>query len=727
MISSISRKPTTASGWTTSTNVLVEDQTTGTAGTATAAATTTGLPVLVTGGYGSFSVPTDRTITGVSVRIKGGYQGRTTNVSATIVQTGKTSVAKPSQTQAAPITGATADLIFGGSTDLWGRTWTAADFEDASLGINVAPTQLSGGGNAYIDVIEVTVYYDVPGRYVTDRRPAIIRAPSDWQTPANVLYDDVTNTYGAYNIGGPSHALVLSFDLPFPTEAAIDAVYVWIKAYNPTPANTFTVRITQGGITTTCTEGYRAMTTALAWYQCSFARAFTADQLADPLLQVEILGAGPGGSGNMTNYLYVDHAFVRVISDHGVAVGSPAASSNITQEATGTYQWNTPTNMWKEDGATGYCTLGGVGTVSRDLWYDTLNFNMPADAMLLGVRFRAKCQTAAANQAKLQGTVYSVVRETTIPAIGVAPATSGTWITMANGFKDLWDGTFATYTPAMVNATSFAPHHKAVVLSGTSIQPQIDALEATVLYKQAPLALSFEHGFTSPLHDLPDDALYWPYPDPYKNPFQPFVAGDDFTDGVIAPCWNPVSSAAVTLSETGGALNFVAAVTAPTGNAVCAETQYHDLRGTETFMKIDQLSNVAGWYLHLYVVAQRSGYYYEVRYQNTKVDAWRTLDSVGTQIFAPVTASPTYFRFDHVDQWIAFYYTTGTAEQVRLGTAVWNQCGTEVVPASLSAAYFQIVATKTQGAVAGPPTFKVGDFWHTNRATGGRFEDRFTH
>jgi hypothetical protein len=53
---------------------------------------------------------------------------------------------------------------YGGPSDLWGASWTAADLNSTGFGVALTPMYLSTGGNgrAYVDFIRATAYYSLP-------------------------------------------------------------------------------------------------------------------------------------------------------------------------------------------------------------------------------------------------------------------------------------------------------------------------------------------------------------------------------------------------------------------------------------------------------------------------------------------------------------------------------------------------------------------------------------
>jgi hypothetical protein len=68
--------------------------------------------------------------------------------------------------QSVPWPTALAYARYGGPTDVWGTTWTAADFRDSGFGISVAPRFVGTAGNdrAHVDSVRATVYFTLPCR-----------------------------------------------------------------------------------------------------------------------------------------------------------------------------------------------------------------------------------------------------------------------------------------------------------------------------------------------------------------------------------------------------------------------------------------------------------------------------------------------------------------------------------------------------------------------------------
>lgn len=66
-------------------------------------------------------------------------------------------------------------LVYGGATDLWGRTWTAAEINNVAFGGSMSAFPGTGAWNAFVDSVRITVYWhysndvaaaDVPKRYL---------------------------------------------------------------------------------------------------------------------------------------------------------------------------------------------------------------------------------------------------------------------------------------------------------------------------------------------------------------------------------------------------------------------------------------------------------------------------------------------------------------------------------------------------------------------------------
>jgi hypothetical protein len=59
------------------------------------------------------------------------------------------------------ITGYEAYVGYGGDSDLWGETWTPADFADPTFGVALSAISVAGSGNqhAFVDHMRITVFH----------------------------------------------------------------------------------------------------------------------------------------------------------------------------------------------------------------------------------------------------------------------------------------------------------------------------------------------------------------------------------------------------------------------------------------------------------------------------------------------------------------------------------------------------------------------------------------
>ena len=103
-------------------------------------------------------IPPDATINGIVVPIEAHRDSdstRTYNVSLSWNGGTSTTTSK----NATGWTTADKTVIVGGSSDNWGRTWSASDFSDDNFQVRVQST--SGGHTLYLDQLQVKVYYTV--------------------------------------------------------------------------------------------------------------------------------------------------------------------------------------------------------------------------------------------------------------------------------------------------------------------------------------------------------------------------------------------------------------------------------------------------------------------------------------------------------------------------------------------------------------------------------------
>src|SRR6267378_6804142 len=115
-----------------------------------------------------FNIPSTAIVTGVQVAAK---VARTNAYSFTaqLLSGGQVGDAKSfTRSSSMATTCATSNpVVLSSSSDLWNRQWTAAQINSNSFGVEINSGQM--GGNRYLDLVSVTVYY-----YVPDTTPPVI-------------------------------------------------------------------------------------------------------------------------------------------------------------------------------------------------------------------------------------------------------------------------------------------------------------------------------------------------------------------------------------------------------------------------------------------------------------------------------------------------------------------------------------------------------------------------
>lgn len=111
-----------------------------------------------------FEVPENAEIHGVTVTVRRAAGGENEAVDAEVrlIKNGE----KGGSDRSSPAPWSAPDLVnadYGGPEDLWGQTWTAADFNAQNFGVSLAASypQSGGNGRGYIDIVYVSVHYQV--------------------------------------------------------------------------------------------------------------------------------------------------------------------------------------------------------------------------------------------------------------------------------------------------------------------------------------------------------------------------------------------------------------------------------------------------------------------------------------------------------------------------------------------------------------------------------------
>jgi hypothetical protein len=158
--SSSSSNRSVATGWNDPENVFASDNDRATAG---ALVVWPWSPYLYATGF-SFSIPSNHVIDGIEVavqrrRVTGLGFGNVTDLFVQLTKDGTTPIG---DNKAKNGNWPTSDAYatYGGSTDLWGETWTADDINSPTFGISILTEQTSGlWSTAEINHIRITVYH----------------------------------------------------------------------------------------------------------------------------------------------------------------------------------------------------------------------------------------------------------------------------------------------------------------------------------------------------------------------------------------------------------------------------------------------------------------------------------------------------------------------------------------------------------------------------------------
>ena len=176
-----------------------------------------------------FSIPSSATIKGISASVigSGSATGLADN-SVKIRKAGSNTGTEHSSGTAWTFPGNTTHT-YGGSTDLWGATWTPADINASNFGLAYQGTNgsVSGTQTVSIDYVSISVYYSAP----SSAGPNFVGTGTDgggsfaWNNPGNVTASDITYATFTGNAVNPSDDL-LATNLGFtiPSNAVISGV-----------------------------------------------------------------------------------------------------------------------------------------------------------------------------------------------------------------------------------------------------------------------------------------------------------------------------------------------------------------------------------------------------------------------------------------------------------------------------------------------------------------------
>ena len=342
--------------------------------------------------YG-LSLPPTAVITGIQVRVRandGSLNNRKLRVS--LSWDGGTTFTAPLATRNFRRNSALADYLVGGSTVLWGRTWTVAELSSANFRIRAVAPKANVASPVNLDCIPVTVFYTLPGApnlnlskidapdpvqpgqdisytisysntgesaatgvVVTDTTPAsttfVSASPAPDSAPSVGGAGTVTWNIGTLAAGGSGFVTVV-----VKTGAGLaNGTVITNSSYSiDSDQNT----LTTGNPVTTTVSGIIALT---------LSKTDSPDPVAPGATLTYVLTIGNGGTGNATNVI-VNEAFDGNVTYVAGDWTSTCAGINESGDTDG--QWAIPTLAI---GAS--CTITITTTVAAPLSDGVLLFN----------------------------------------------------------------------------------------------------------------------------------------------------------------------------------------------------------------------------------------------------------------------------------------------------------------------------------------------------------------
>jgi hypothetical protein len=118
-------------------------------------------------GFANFNIPADATIDGVEVSVEGKRDSVESDQkprNLTVAIWNKSNSHSGVFTNSKIITLITDDSVVsvGGLSDKWDKTWAISDFSDADFKVKIGATTTPNHKNAYLDQVQVKVYYTLP-------------------------------------------------------------------------------------------------------------------------------------------------------------------------------------------------------------------------------------------------------------------------------------------------------------------------------------------------------------------------------------------------------------------------------------------------------------------------------------------------------------------------------------------------------------------------------------
>ncbi len=169
-------------------------------------------------------------------------------------------------------------------------------------------------------------------------------------------------------------------------------------------------------------------------------------------------------------------------------ISGPSLPSTAADNGGGGIAWTNPNNIKLEDGSrasSGLIGPGGGGGLPNSLKASNFGFNLPSNAVIDGIKLRAKVQSFASAVTDFDIHLESTGGVTTAPTsntpnFGQAWTGSLAWLTWG-GSTSLWG---RTWTVAQINSSSFAALVTGYPGTGTGTI-EVDAIELTVYWHYA--------------------------------------------------------------------------------------------------------------------------------------------------------------------------------------------------------------------------------------------------
>ncbi|MFV1991199.1 MAG: hypothetical protein ACC652_10705, partial [Acidimicrobiales bacterium] len=282
----------------------------------------------------------------------------------------------------------------GGSTDLWGATWTADQFTNANFVARVRYVDTPDcidGSQANLDHIQVNVYF----KSLTDtelRPPTGIAIPNNWTNPENAFASD-----GAYATSDDHNDAqrYTDFNLAVPDPAIITGIEVLVENASSQDATgcELLVRISGNG-----GAGFTAMTINLtddveADYTLGgpdelWTAAWAAGQFSNANFVLELINNDPDFGDDTVctddSVVSVDYVAVRVHYKPLLQTGKSSPSAIHEPN-----QWTDPTNAFTANDIDATAT-----TDDQRQGYSGFDLNVPLDSIIVGIAVQVKASSA---------------------------------------------------------------------------------------------------------------------------------------------------------------------------------------------------------------------------------------------------------------------------------------------------------------------------------------------